>query len=88
MTDMHCKNENCVKPKISYGPWKPCSYIHGELVHDGTWEGDKWYEWKDKFGNVEEARMKFDTPDHFFPPTDVIKEEDVVAFREVKYGCD
>lgn len=75
-----------VQPRVSHGPWHSCSYKHGELIYDGSWEDGKWYEWKDIFGNVEEARMKLDTPDHFFPPTDVIKEEDVVAYREVRYG--
>ena len=74
-----------VQPRVSHNLWHPCSYVHGELIHDGTWEDGKWYEWKDIFGNVEKARMKLDTPDHFFPPTGVIKEEDVVAYREVRY---
>lgn len=66
------------------GTWHPCEYVDYHLKHDGTWVDGRWYEWKDKDGNIEIARMKLDTIDHFFPRAEVIKEEDVVAFRETK----
>lgn len=64
-------------------PWHPCSYEDDELLHDGTWESGKWYEWLDKYNNREIARMKEDAQDHFFPPTKVISEKNVIAFREI-----
>lgn len=66
--------------------WRLCSYDEYEnnkLEHDGSWVDGKWYEWLDKYGNREVARMKKDAMDHFFPPTKVIKEENVIAFRAV-----
>lgn len=65
--------------------WHPCSYDENgmKLKHDGTWEDGKWYEWLDKYDNREIARMKKDCLDHFFPPTKIIKEQDVIAFREI-----
>lgn len=53
------------------------------LEHDGSWRPGRWYMWRDKHGNEEIARMKDDAFDHFYPPTVVIKEEDVVAYREL-----
>ena len=82
--------DNVEKPniKITHGAWHSCEYKNGELFHDGSWVDGKWYEWKDIHGNIEEARMKLDTPDHFYPPTDIIREEDVVAYREIKEEAD
>ena len=40
-----------------------------------------WAEWKDKFGNIEVARFKVDVQDHFYPPTKLVKEENIVAWR-------
>ena len=65
-------------------PWYPCGYEDGELLTDGSWVGGKWYEWLDRYNNREIARMKEDTIDHFFPPTRVIAEENVIAFREIE----
>lgn len=62
--------------------WHPCSYSDMTLLHDGTWKDGKWYEWIDIHGNIEYARMKLDAYDHFNPRTFVIKEEEVMAFRE------
>ena len=67
-------------------PWHPCRYEEVELFHDGTWVDGRWYEWLDKYNNREVARMKLDAIDHFYPPTKVIKEEDVIAFRETRYN--
>jgi hypothetical protein len=67
-------------------PWHPCKYEDWELIHDGTWVDGRWYEWLDKYNNREVARMKSDMQDHFFPQTKVIKEEDVIAFRETLYN--
>lgn len=53
------------------------------LEHDGSWVPGRWYMWRDKYGNEEAARMKDDAFDHSYPPTKVIKQEDVVAFREL-----
>lgn len=65
--------------------WTPCYYENGTLHHDGTWEPGRWYEWIDRNYNIEIARMKADAYDHFFPDTKIIKEEDVIAFRETSY---
>ena len=66
--------------------WRPCGYDvyeEGKLHHDGSWVDGRWYEWLDKYGNREIARMKKDAMDHFYPSTKTIKEEsDVIAFRE------
>ena len=70
--------------KDTNNPWHPCSYNDDKLEHDGTWKDGKWYKWLDKYGNQEIARMKLDAYDHFYPQTAVIKEEDVIAFREIK----
>lgn len=67
-------------------PWHPCKYEDHELLHDGTWVGGRWYEWLDKYNNREVARMKADCFDHFFPATKIIKEENVIAFRETRYN--
>lgn len=67
--------------------WRPCSYDeynYAKLEHDGSWVDGKWYEWLDKYGNREVARMKLDAIDHFYPSTKVIKEDDVIAFRQLK----
>ena len=64
-------------------PWHPCGYADGELLHDGSWMGGKWYEWLDRHNNREIARMKEDAQDHFFPSTKVITEENVIAYREI-----
>ena len=61
--------------------WHPCKYRQSKLIHDGTWVDGRWYEWLDKYGNREVARMKLDAYDHFYPSTKRIKEEDVLAFR-------
>lgn len=66
--------------------WHPC-HMPGEfshLEHDGTWVPGRWYEWIDIYGNIEVARMKADAWDHFFPDTKIIKEEDVMAFRDIE----
>lgn len=62
--------------------WHFCSYTCEKLIHDGSWEDGKWYEWLDKYGNKEVARMKSDSYDHFYPPTKTLREKDIVAFRE------
>ena len=67
--------------------WRPCSYDTYEdskLEHDGSWVDGRWYEWLDKYGNREVARMKLDAVDHFYPSTKTIKEDDVIAFRALK----
>ena len=66
--------------------WHPCKYEDWDLIHDGTWVDGRWYEWLDKYNNREVARMKSDMQDHFYPQTKVIKEEDVIAFRETHYN--
>lgn len=71
------------KNNASNNVWHPCTYEEYTLYHDGTWVDGRWYEWLDKFGNKEAARMKIDAFDHFYPPTKIIKEEDVIAFREL-----
>ena len=65
--------------------WHPCRMPDefGHLEHDGTWVPGRWYEWLDMYGNTEVARMKADAWDHFFPGTKTIKEEDVIAFRDI-----
>lgn len=74
--------------------WHPCSYDEyedGKLEHDGTWVDGRWYEWLDKYGNREFARMKKDAIDHFYPSPQIVKEDDVIAFRPMKPavdGCD
>lgn len=68
--------------------WHPCKYEHMKLEHDGSWEDGKWYVWRDADGHEEIARMKLDAYDHFYPPTKVIEEENVVAYREVRWGVD
>lgn len=69
---------------LSVRPWHQCEYVDYHLKHDGSWVDGRWYEWKDRYGNIEIARMKLDAIDHFFPRAEIIKEEDVVAFRETK----
>lgn len=67
--------------------WRPCCYDFyedGKLEHDGSWVDGRWYEWLDKYGNREVARMKLDAVDHFYPNSKTIKENDVIAFRVVK----
>lgn len=66
--------------------WHPCKYEDYQLEHDGSWVDGRWYEWLDKYNNREVARMKLDAMDHFFPSTKTIKEENVIAFRETRYG--
>lgn len=63
--------------------WHACEYRGLALIHDGSWVSGKWYEWKDKYGRVEVARMKADCADHFWPRPKKIREEDVVAFRSL-----
>ena len=51
-----------------------------QILQDGCW-----YEWLDKFGNIEIARIKFDFGfNHFYPSTEIIKEENVIGFRFIK----
>lgn len=69
---------------LSVRPWHQCEYIDYHLKHDGSWVDGRWYEWKDRYGNIEIARMKLDAIDHFFPRAEIIKEEDVAAFREIE----
>ena len=69
--------------KIDNLPWHPCSYVNGKLQHDGSWKPGYWYEWIDRFDNRVHARLKDDAEDHFWPNTE-IKEEDIIAFREIK----
>lgn len=65
--------------------WHPCSYENMQIVDpSGLWEDGKWYEWKDCHGDVEVARIKRDSCDHFFPDTKIIQEKNVVAFREIE----
>lgn len=51
--------------------------LEGDLPPD-----EKFYEWRDNFGNIEFARFKFDAIDHFYPHTEVIKEPYIVAWRD------
>lgn len=46
---------------------------------DGAWN---W--WVDKFGNIEKCRLKFDIRDHFYPPSQTIKEENVIGWAETE----
>lgn len=62
--------------------WHPVSYEHLQLVGEKLPEDGAWNIWKDKFGNVEIARFKYDAMDHFFPPAGKIKEENIVAWSE------
>lgn len=64
--------------------WHHCMYIKGTFTHNGRFVDGRWYEFLDKYDNREVARMKRDAIDHFFPPTKIIKEEDIIAFREVE----
>ena len=63
--------------------WHPCKHNGYRLIHDATWVDGRLYEWLDKYGNREVARMKKDAMDHFYTSTKIIKEGDVVAFRDV-----
>lgn len=63
--------------------WHPCKYKDIELIHDGSWVSGRWYEWMTKDGDIEIARMKEDAVDHFWPRPGRIKEDDVIAFREL-----
>lgn len=78
--------EKWIKPNVAErSKWHPCSYAEYEdssLHHDGSWVDGHWYEWLDKYGNREVARMKKDAIDHFYPKTGIITEKDVIAFRE------
>lgn len=62
--------------------WHPCKYEHMRFIYDDIWEDGAWYEFLDKYDNREVARMKLDGQDHLFPPTKIIKEEDVIAYRK------
>lgn len=66
--------------------WNYCKYKNSKLQHDGSWIDGKWYEWLDKYGNKEIARMKLDAIDHFYPNANTIKEEDVIAYRIKEEG--
>ena len=81
---INCVRKSEFKP-VEPNPWHPCSYDENDpkLMHDGTWVDGKWYEWLDKYDNREKARMKLDAIDHFFPSTKIIREQDVIAFREI-----
>lgn len=66
------------KAKLFY----PCYYDNLKLNDpQNVWVDGRFYEWIDKYGNVEVARMKLDAYDHFFPNTEKIKEENVIGFR-------
>ena len=66
--------------------WHPCEYEGVKLIikDDYEWIDGRWYMWKDKYGNIEKGRMKLDAMDHFFPDTKIIKEDDVIAFKEIE----
>lgn len=82
LLDVYGYDYDIESSKIWHRCYMPDVFDH--LEHDGTWVPGKWYEWLDIYGNVEVARMKADAWDHFFPPTEIIKEENVIAFREIQ----
>ena len=80
--------ENKINSQHKINEWHQCEYgifndVSYRLIHDGTWEDGKFYEWIDIYGNKEIARMKKDAIDHFFPPTKLVKEKNVIAYREI-----
>ena len=61
--------------------WNRVVYCHMQLKGKRLPEDGAWSVWKDSKGHIEIARFKFDAQDHFFPRTDRIREEDIVAWR-------
>ena len=70
-------------PSPDKGFWR-CAYVDGKLLSEVPWEDGRWYKWIDKDGNIEKARMKEERQDYFYPATKVIKERDVIGFREIE----
>lgn len=64
-----------------YEPWEPDGDMGDLIDPQGIWEDGKWYEWIDKHGNIEVARMKENVWHYFYPDTKIIKEKDVIGFR-------
>ena len=59
-----------------------CHYEDMSLIYDKADEPEDgaWLWWYDNLGNAEYARMKFDAKDHFFPDTELIKEENIIGW--------
>ena len=59
-----------------------CHYENISLIYDKDDEPEDgaWLWWYDNLGNAERARMKFDAYDHFFPDTELIKEENIIGW--------
>lgn len=64
--------------------WHRVRYAHYYLEGRNRPEPDAWSVWKDSKGHIEVARFKLDGIDHFYPPTKYIKEEDIIAWRELR----
>ena len=65
--------------------WIACKFEGIELKHKGNILQDRcWYEWLDKYGNIEVLRIKLDVIHHFYPQSEIIKIDDVIAFREME----
>jgi hypothetical protein len=70
-------------PAPAKGFWR-CAYVDGKLLSEVPWGDGRWYEWIDKDGYIEKARMKEEWQDYFSPETKVVKERDVIGFREIE----
>lgn len=90
---MQCEARRCIDHLKEYPgetilnsdiSWNDCRWSRGSLLHNGYWQSGHWYEWLDIYGNTEVARMKDDAWDHFYPPTKIIKEENVIGFRDIR----
>lgn len=64
--------------------WNRVSYDHLTLKGVNLPEDGAWSVWKDSLGHIEIARFKYDAMDHFFPPTETIKEENIIAWRSLR----
>lgn len=64
--------------------WYYVKYVDGFLIGRKLPMDVKWSVWKDRFGNVEVARFKYDAIDHFYPHTNFIKEEDIKYWKPCK----
>lgn len=62
--------------------WHYVRYTHEMELEGNLPPDERFYEWRDSYGNIEIARFKFDIFDHFFPPTELIKEPYIVAWRD------
>lgn len=71
--------------------WYPCVFDNDQLLHKGAIVDGTWYELLDRNGNKEAALIKlgFGSGDHLIPKTDIIKKEDIIAYRKLKiYSLD